>query len=166
MRSKDVVIARGSKLVAARVSARASWLAAARASWRVAARPVTVALAALAIAGCGAVRVQPTTPSGSARLASRGKVDSPLTDIRNHLACLRQDHFAVRVVNPTQLQIDGGSTGPTVVFTATPGIAQGKQIEGTSEGAEVIGSALLYPHQATEAQLSKIEDCLSQGVSG
>jgi hypothetical protein len=30
----------------------------------------------------------------------------------------------------------------------------------------VIGSALLYPHQASDSELKKIEDCLAQGVKG
>ena len=47
-----------------------------------------VAFAALALTGCGAVRVQPTTPAGSSKLASRGRVDSPVK-MKNHLACLR-----------------------------------------------------------------------------
>jgi hypothetical protein len=30
----------------------------------------------------------------------------------------------------------------------------------------VIGSALLYPNQASDAELNQIETCLAQGVSG
>jgi len=125
-----------------------------------------VALALLALAGCGAVKVQPTSPAGSPRLVSRGKVDSPLTDMRNHLGCMQADHLDVHVVSPTELQVDAAPAGPTIVFTPTAGAAQARQIDGTAQGAEVIGPALLYPNQGSDAELTGIEDCLDQGVQG
>jgi hypothetical protein len=120
----------------------------------------------LALAGCGAVRVQPTTPAGSATLASRGKVDSQLTDVHNHLACLQADHLSVQVLSPTKLQVGAAPAGATIVFTPTAGAAQAQQIDGNAQGAEVIGPALLYPNQASGSQLTGIEDCLDQGVQG
>ena len=56
--------------------------------------------------------------------------------------------------------------GPTVQFQPTPGDAQGKQIGGQAQGAEVIGSALLYPNQAPSSLLSKVESCVAKGVQG
>jgi hypothetical protein len=123
------------------------------------------ALAVLALAGCGAVKVQPTTPSASAKLASRGKVDSPLSDMDNYVGCLRQDHLPVQVLSPTKLQV-GAPSGATIVFTATPGAAQADQIDGSAQGAEVIGSALVYPNQGSGPELSGIEACLAHGVQG
>jgi len=125
-----------------------------------------VGLVLLALAGCGAVKVQPTAPAGSTQLASRGKVDSPLTDVHNHLGCLRADHLAVHVVSPTTLQVGTAPAGPTIVFTPTAGAAQARQIDGTAPGAEVIGPALLYANQGSDAELTGIEDCLAQGVQG
>ncbi len=121
---------------------------------------------ALALTGCGAVKVQPTAAAGSTKLASRGKVDSPLTDMHNHLGCLRADHLAVQVLSPTKLQVGAAPAGPTIVFTATDGAAQARQIDGTAQGAEVIGTALLYPNQGSDSELTGIEDCLDQGVQG
>jgi hypothetical protein len=121
---------------------------------------------AAALAGCGAVRVQPTTPSGSNTLVSRGRVDSPLTDIDNHLGCIRGAHLPVQVVNQIQLQIGPLPAGPTIVFTNSPGAAQADQIQGQTQGAEVIGTALLYPHQGSDAELASLAACLQQGVSG
>jgi hypothetical protein len=137
---------------------------------RVAAWPA-LALAGLAlvltVTGCGgAVRVQPTTPAGSSNLASRGAVDSPVTDIRNHLGCMRDGHLQVQVVSPTRLQVGPAPNGATIVFAATPGAGQSDQIIGSAQGAEVIGSALVYPNQAPEPVLSVIEACLAQGVQG
>jgi hypothetical protein len=53
-----------------------------------------------------------------------------------------------------------------VVFTPTPGAAQAAQIQAQAQGAEVIGSALLYPAQASDSELSQIETCLAQRVQG
>ncbi len=61
---------------------------------------------------------------------------------------------------PSTLQI----ATVTVRFVPTPGAALAEQIEGRSQGAEVIGSALLYPGQASDSQLQTIEDCVGQGV--
>jgi hypothetical protein len=123
-------------------------------------------LVLIAVAGCGgAVQVQPTVPAG-AKLVSRGKVDSPLTDMHNHLACLRGEHLTVQVLSQTKLQVGPAPAGATIVFTATAGAAQARQIDGTAQGAEVIGTALLYPNQASDSELTGIEDCLDQGVQG
>jgi hypothetical protein len=125
-----------------------------------------VVLLAVAVSGCGAVKVQPTAAAGSTTLVSRGKIDSPLTSMHNHLGCLRNDHIAATPVSPTKLQIGPAPSGPTVVFTPTPGAAQAQQIDGNAQGAEAIGSALLYPNQGSDAELTAIEDCLAQGVQG
>src|SRR5581483_6357121 len=125
-----------------------------------------VAFAALALTGCGgAVQVQPTTPAGSSKLASRGRVDSPVK-MKNHLACLRDAHLPVQVVTATRLQIGAAPAGPTIVFSSTPGAAQAYQINGSAQAAEVIGSALVYPNQASDGEMATIGACLAQGVKG
>jgi hypothetical protein len=126
---------------------------------------VGFAALAFAVAGCGAVKVQPTTPGGSSRLASRGSVDSPVK-MKNHLACLRDAHLSVQVISSTRLQIAPAPSGPTIVFTPTPGSAQGDQIKGSAQGAEVIGTALVYPNQGSDAELDTIGACLAEGVQG
>jgi hypothetical protein len=125
-----------------------------------------VAFAALALTGCGgAVQVHPTTPAGSSKLASRGRVDSPVK-MKNHLACLRDAHLPVQVVSATRLQIGPAPAGPTVVFSPTPGAAQAYQIDGSAQAAEVIGSALVYPNQGSDREMATIGTCLAQGVQG
>jgi hypothetical protein len=129
-------------------------------------RYLPLALAAVALGGCGAVKVQPTASAGSSQLPSRGRIDSPLTAVDNHLACLKQGHLAVQKLSPTSLQIGTAPAGPTIVFAPTAGAAQADQIEGQTQGAEVIGAALLYPHHASPSELTMVETCLAQGVSG
>lgn len=116
-------------------------------------------LAVLALAACGSTAVHPGN-------AGRGRVDDPRTTQVNHVKCMRQDHLPVEEVGRTGLQIGALPAGPTVVYAPTSGAAQADQIQGQAQGAEVIGSALLYPNQAPDAELNQIETCLAQGVSG
>src|SRR5437764_3554984 len=96
----------------------------------------------------------------------RGQADSPLTTSPNQVACLRAAHLPVQEVGLTTLQIGALPDGPTIRFEPTAGAAQALQLQGvrSAQGAEVIGSALLYPHQAADAEMTAIEDCLSVGV--
>lgn len=122
---------------------------------------VLSSLAVLALAACGSTAVHPSSNGGS-----RGKIDDPRTARADRVACLRSDHLPVQPVGLTNLQIGAPPTGPRVVFTPTSGAAQAAQIEGQAQGAEVIGSALLYPNQGSDSELAQIETCLTQGVSG
>ncbi len=113
--------------------------------------------AAILLCGC-ATTVKP--PQG------RGQIDSPLTTSPDRVACLRAAHLPVQKVSSTTLQIGPLPNGATVRFEPTAGVAQGLQLQGvpSAQGAEVIGAALLYPHQAPGSQLTAIENCLGVGV--
>jgi hypothetical protein len=127
---------------------------------------VASGLAAVALGGCGAVEVKPVAPTGSSALVSRGKIDDPRTTKNNRVECLLQQHLQVRKVGATGLQIGTPPTGPSIEFAPTPGSAQFDQIEGKYPGAEVIGSALVSPNQASDQVLKAVEDCMAKGVSG
>jgi hypothetical protein len=127
------------------------------------AKPAVVgALAAVAaaLAGCGAVAVKPAGAGAPGTASSRGRVAGPVDD---RLACLRANHLSVPRVGSSDLLIAGGAR---VHFAPTPGAALAEQIEGRAQGAEVIGSALLYPGKAPDDELRRIEDCLGAGVRG
>jgi hypothetical protein len=79
---------------------------------------------------------------------------------------LKDDGFKVALVGSTGLQVGSPPVGPTIKFSPTPGGAQDDQLRARAPGAEVIGSALLYPNQASDGDLTKIEKCLAQGVKG
>jgi hypothetical protein len=93
-------------------------------------------------------------------------------DPRNvHLPCLRGaglpiHEYATGAQRLPTIQVGTLPTGPTIIFYPTPGIAQGLQLMGEEQGAEVIGSALLYPNQASDSELSIVEKCVAIGVSG
>jgi hypothetical protein len=121
------------------------------------AKLASVAFSALALAGCGAVAVKPAA-------GYRGRIDDQATMNPDHLACLREAHLAVTVVNGQTLQIGALPAGPTIKFTPTPSSAQDAQIYAQIPGAEAIGSALLWVHQGSDSELQTIENCLAVGV--
>jgi hypothetical protein len=123
---------------------------------------VTAVLAALSLAACGA-SPKPQAGTLKAVQTSRKSIDDPR---KKHILCLQQDHIAVVRVGTTAMQIGTRPYGPTVYFEPTPGAAQEMQIDGQAQGAEVIGSALLYPNQASDQLLQQVEDCVALGVSG
>jgi hypothetical protein len=130
---------------------------------------VAVGLAALSLSACGTTsKPEAGTPTAIAK--SHQSVDDPRT---KHILCLQQDHVAVRSEQVTVggqslpgFQVGTLPAGPTVGFEPTPGDAQGIQIHGQAQAAEVIGSALLYPNLASDSLLTKVENCVAQGVSG
>jgi hypothetical protein len=125
---------------------------------------------ALVVSACG---IQAKSVAGSTLHPNRNPANhSYVNDPRKpYLGCLRDDKFKVRkfVYGTEQLrsiQIDSVPTGPTIVFEPTPGIAEGDQMKGQEESAEVIGSALIYPHRATDKLMKKVETCLAINVNG
>jgi hypothetical protein len=122
-------------------------------------------LAAVAVSACGTSTkpVAGSSAAAGAKSAGRGVIDDPRT---KHLKCMLQHHLRVAKIGQTDLQIGAPGSGPSVSFQPTAGAAQARQIEGEAQGAEVIGSALLYPNQAPDVQLGVIESCLASGVSG
>jgi ABC-type glycerol-3-phosphate transport system substrate-binding protein len=121
--------------------------------------------AALSLSACGST-AKPEAGTLKATTTSHKGVDDPR---KTHIECLQQEHIPVRretVNGLPAFQVGTVPSGPTVVFQATPGAAQAVQIDGQSQGAEVIGSALLYPNQAVDSLLGKVETCVAKGVSG
>jgi hypothetical protein len=123
---------------------------------------LAAAMAAVSLSACGAA-AKPEAGTLNAAVKSHKGVDDPR---KKHIQCLQQDHIPVVRVGSTAMQIGTKPYGPTVYFEPTPGIAQGLQIDGKAQAAEVIGAALLYPNLASDALLTKVENCVAEGVSG
>ena len=130
---------------------------------------VAAGLSALALSACG-VNAKPEAGTLKANVRIHKAVDDPR---KESIACLQQEHRAVRRVLTTVagqslpgLQVGQAPSGPTVAFEPTPGAAQSLQIQGQAQAAEVSGAALLYPNQASDSLLQKVEDCVDKGVSG
>jgi hypothetical protein len=129
---------------------------------------VVCGLMALLLGACG-IQAKPVAGTDLRRAHDYyGKVDDPRT---THVPCLRGaglpiHEYATDGTGLPAIQVGRLPTGPTIIFYPTPGIAQGLQLMGQEQGAEVIGSALLYPNQASDSELSIVEKCVAIGVSG
>lgn len=123
---------------------------------------LALGLCALTLAACGRT-AKPEAGTLKAATASHARIDDPR---KTHVTCLRQEHIPVLEFSRTWLQVRTRPSGPTIHFAPTPGAAQNLQITGQVEGAEVIGSALLYPNQASGTLLTKVEACVAKGVTG
>lgn len=131
---------------------------------------------ALVLNACG---IQAKSVAGSTLHPNANPANhSYVNDSRKpYLHCLRTQTFDGRRFTVTkfvsggleqlrEIQINSVPTGPTVVFEPTPGIAEGDQMKGEEEGAEVIGSALIYPHRSADKLMQKVEACLAIDVKG
>jgi hypothetical protein len=123
------------------------------------------ALAAVSLSGCG-VASKPVAGSVQAATVAHHELADPRT---RHAKCLKADHipYTEKQVNGyPSIQIGRAPGGPLAEFAPTPGAAQNVQIEGKSQGAMVIGSALVFPNQASDALMTKVIACMDEGVSG
>ena len=126
------------------------------------------ALVTIALSACG---IAPKPVAGTPGIANapgmRGQVDRLRA---MHFTCILGAGLPARTYlaagNRPAIQVGKLPTGPTIVFEPTPGAAQNVQIDGSVQGAEVIGSALVYPNLASDAVLSKVEACVAVGVIG
>jgi hypothetical protein len=128
-----------------------------------------IVLSALSLSACG-ISSKPEAGTPKAIANGHKGLDDPRS---KHITCLKQAHIAFHLQQRAvagkilpSFQVDTAPAGPTVTFEPTPGDAQGVQIQGEAQGAEVIGSALLYPNQAPDKLLSVVERCVAKGVSG
>ena len=59
------------------------------------------------------------------------------------------------------INVGDPETGPRIVFYLTSGEAEARQFEGDAEGAEQIGSALLFVRDGSDDLLEDVESCLA-----
>jgi hypothetical protein len=124
---------------------------------------------ALFVSACG---IQASPVAGTRHLNRVSGDHTYVNDPRTpFLHCLRKEGWKVTkfVSGPGKLrsiQLNSKPDGPTVVFEPTPGIAEGDQMKGEVEGAEVLGSALIYPNRTSYRKMIKVETCLAIKVTG
>lgn len=119
-----------------------------------------------ALAGCGGslkAVAGSSVPAASSKALGYGVIDqAPLP----HDKCMQAAGLPAVRIGLTKIQVGSLPAGPTIIFAPDPNAAEADQIEGKAPGAEVIGAALLFVHQAPDAELIKVEACLDQGVAG
>jgi hypothetical protein len=119
---------------------------------RVTSRAATIAAACalvIVVGGCGGSGGDP---------AAEGAPD-PNDKRAVALECIREEGLDARLSGEKSIQVDGPG-GARVEFLLTGGEAEGRQFLGGAQGAEQIGSALLFVNEADEDQLEKVEECL------
>jgi hypothetical protein len=78
------------------------------------------------------------------------------------LECLEQEkRLDARVDGDDALIVGDPDSGPRIRFFLTSGEAEAAQFEGKGEGAEQIGSALLFVRDGSDELLEQVEDCLA-----
>jgi hypothetical protein len=108
-----------------------------------------LALGATALTGCSLKSSDTKTADDG---DNRGAAITCLTDDK-HLDAVEKGDNQILVGDP--------ETGPRIVFYLTGGQAEAAQFEGEGEGAEQIGSALLFVRKASDDVLEDVEDCLT-----
>jgi len=107
--------------------------------------PVAVCALGLAVAGCG---------GGS----SSDGPKSPGDKQESTRLCLVDEGFDARSVGAV-IEIDGPD-GPRVEFNISSGESETRTFKGEAQGAEQIGSTLLFVGPAGDEELKKIETCV------
>jgi hypothetical protein len=115
----------------------------------------TLGAVAVLLSGCAAVAHPPR---------GRGRVDDPRTAAPDRLACLLSHHLPAREVGVDAIQVGALPAGPTVRFTPSNAVTEALKVTGHAQGAEMIGNALVYPNQASDSELSQVEDCVAKGM--
>jgi hypothetical protein len=111
-----------------------------------------IPLVIAALAGCGSNDAAPVEDDSDTRAVT--------------LACLTEEKgIDAREEGDDEIVLNGDENGPRIRFFLTAGEAEAAQFEGDVEGAEQIGSALLFVepevHEETEDLLKDVEDCLA-----
>ena len=108
--------------------------------------------AALALAACGG-------SDEAARPGGKGQAPDPNDKRAVALDCIvNEEQLPARLVGEQSIQVGAG--GPRIEFLISGGEAEGRQFQGDAQGAEQIGSTLLFLNDGTEDQLEKLERCL------
>lgn len=105
---------------------------------------------ALAAVGCGS--------SDSSSGAEQGP--NPNDERAVALQCVTEEKgLPAALVGEQSIQVQGPD-GPRIEFFVSSGEAEGLQFDGEAQGAEQLGSALLFVGNASDELLAELEDCL------
>lgn len=125
-------------------------------------RALVLPLALLASAGLGACGgSDAVTPPRPGVVGAHAVVPRPYNPMTNVVACLHGEGIATRPTAPNEVRLAPAATGMRVRLAITPGAADAAQLRGGAEGAEVIGSAMLFVGSASDAQIARVERCLN-----
>jgi hypothetical protein len=114
---------------------------------------VAACAAALAVAACGGSDA-PARPGGA------GQAPDPNDKRAVALDCIvNKERVPAKLSGDQAIQM-GPKGGPRIEFLISGGEAEGQQFQGNAQGAEQIGSTLLFINDGTDDQLEAAEKCL------
>jgi hypothetical protein len=108
--------------------------------------PLVVALALLP--ACGSDDAAPSEDESDKRAAA--------------MTCLEEEGIDAQLQGEDEIVIGEGPGAPRIQFFLTAGESEAAQFEGDGEGAEQIGSALLYVESGDDDLLEDVENCLAE----
>jgi hypothetical protein len=77
------------------------------------------------------------------------------------MTCFKDNGIDAELKGETGIVIGSGAGAPHVKFFLTAGESEAAAFEGRGEGAEQIGSALLYVGDGSDDLLKNVENCLA-----
>jgi hypothetical protein len=78
------------------------------------------------------------------------------------MTCLEDEEIDARLEGEEEIVVGEGEDAPRIRFFLTAGESEAAQFEGDGEGAEQIGSALLYVGEGSDDLLETVENCLAE----
>jgi hypothetical protein len=99
--------------------------------------------------------------SGCGSLGGEDVGPNPADKQRATLECLDEKGVDAGPTGRHDIQVGEPPDGPLVRFYLTSGEAEAAQFKGRAEGAEHIGSALLYARGGSDELLEDVENCLA-----
>jgi hypothetical protein len=109
-----------------------------------------IALAALALAGCG---------SDDESIRNAGPNPNDKRGVA--LSCIEASGVPATLAGEKSIQVDGADA-PRIEFFVSSGEAEARQFQGQAQGAEQVGAALLFVNGGNDDVLKKVEDCLAR----
>jgi len=110
---------------------------------------LALALAALPAAGCG---LGSNDAGGSSDDSDKRAVA---------MTCFKDKGIEAQLKGENGIVIGQSADAPRVRFALTAGESEANEFEGRGEGAEQIGSALLYVGDGSDELLKNVENCLA-----
>ncbi len=77
------------------------------------------------------------------------------------MTCFEEEGIDARTDGEDEIVIGDGEAAPRIRFFLTAGESEAAQFKGEAEGAEQIGSALLYVGEGSDDLLENVENCLA-----
>jgi hypothetical protein len=78
------------------------------------------------------------------------------------MTCLQDKGIDARLQGDSDIAIGDTADAPRIKFFLTAGESEAAAFEGRGEGAEQIGSALLYTRKGSDDLLKDVENCLAE----